>query len=461
MNDKILVVDDDENLLKSIKKILSLEHYIVDTLTNPLKIDTFLESKNYHCLLLDVRMPVMSGIDVLKKTIYKNPALPVIMISGQSDIETAVQAIKEGAYDFIEKPIDPERLFVAVKNAIQRHNLQEISNSILNELQEQYSIIGQSNALKSIVQQIKEVSNTPAKVLILGDSGTGKELVAHAIHFNSFRKGKPYIKLNCAAIPSELLESELFGHRKGAFTGAVSDRKGKFIEADGGTLFLDEIGNMSIQLQAKLLRVLEANEVEIIGENIPRKIDVRIISATNQNLEELISKGLFREDLYYRLNVVKILIPPLRERPEDILPLAYHFLKEFSNSYNKQVLSIKSQVEALLVNYEWPGNVRQLRNSIEKMVLFNHSGEIGYEEAINALEFGHSSSQLDTGENGDENLVLKNAVHNFERKYILLTLQKHNWKINETANALGIDRSNLFKKMRKYGLNTYNQYSRE
>jgi DNA-binding NtrC family response regulator len=402
----------------------------------------------------------MSGIDVLKKALFKNPVLPVIMISGQSDIETAVQAIKEGAYDFIEKPIDPERLFVAVKNAIQRHNLQEMSDSIFRELQEQFSIIGQSNALKNIVQQIKEVTNTPAKVLILGDSGTGKELVAHAIHFNSVRKGKPYIKLNCAAIPSELLESELFGHRKGSFTGAVSDRKGKFIEADGGTLFLDEIGNMSIQLQAKLLRVLEDSEVEVIGENVPRKVDVRIISATNQNLEKMISDGLFREDLYYRLNVVKILIPPLRDRPEDILPLAYHFLKEFSNSYNKQVLAIKSQVEALLINYEWPGNVRQLRNSIEKMVLFNHTGEIGYEEAINALELGHSPNHLDSGNEDDETILLKNAVHNFERKYILLTLQKHNWKISETADALGIDRSNLFKKMRKYQLNTYNQFSK-
>jgi transcriptional regulator with PAS, ATPase and Fis domain len=335
-----------------------------------------------------------------------------------------------------------------------------MSDSIFRELQEQFSIIGQSSALKNIVQQIKEVTNTPAKVLILGDSGTGKELVAHAIHFNSERKGKPYIKLNCAAIPSELLESELFGHRKGSFTGAVSDRKGKFIEADGGTLFLDEIGNMSIQLQAKLLRVLEDSEVEVIGENIPRKVDVRIISATNQNLEKMISDGLFREDLFYRLNVVKILIPPLRDRPEDILPLAYHFLKEFSNSYNKQVLSIKSQVEALLINYEWPGNVRQLRNTIEKMVLFNHSGEIGYEEAINALELGQSTNHLNSHQENDESLMLKNAVRNFEKKYILLMLRKHNWKISETASALGIDRSNLFKKMRKYGLNTYSHFNK-
>lgn len=451
MNARILVVDDDENLLKSFKKILKLEQYSVDTLVNPLKIDECLEAHDYHCLLLDVKMPVMSGLVVLRNVLQKYPALPVIMISGQSDIETAVEAIKAGAYDFIEKPIDPDRLFVTVKNAIQRHHLQEMSDSMFRELRDQFSMIGQGAALKNIVQQIKEVSNTPAKVLIVGESGTGKELVAHAIHFDSMRKGKSYIKLNCAAIPSELLESELFGHRKGSFTGAVSDRMGKFIQADGGTLFLDEIGNMSIQLQAKLLRVLEDSEVEPIGENVPRKVDVRIISATNQNLEELISKGTFREDLYYRLNVVKILVPALRDRPEDILPLAHHFLKKFSNNYNKQVLSIKTQVERLLVNYDWPGNVRQLKNTVEKMVLFSHSGEIGYEEAMDALELGHAPTSGASRESEDSP-VLKCAVQDFEKKYILATLQKHNWRISESANALGIDRSNLFKKMVRYGL---------
>ncbi len=453
MNERILVVDDDENLLKSLKKILRLEQYTVDTLVNPLKIDEFLGAHRYRCLLLDVRMPVTSGLEVLKNVLQRFPALPVVMISGQSDIETAVRAIKDGAYDFIEKPIDPDRLIVAVKNATQRHHLQEMSDSMFRELKSQFSIIGQSSALKNIVQQIKEVSNTPAKVLIVGESGTGKELVAHAIHFDSMRRGRPYIKLNCAAIPSELLESELFGHRRGSFTGAIADRTGKFVEADGGTLFLDEIGNMSIQLQAKLLRVLEDNEVEPIGENVPRRVDVRIVSATNRNLEQLISSGGFREDLYYRLNVVKIFLPPLRDRPEDILPLACHFLREFSNNYNKQVLGIKNQVENLLLNYDWPGNVRQLRNAVEKMVLFNHSGEIGYEEAINALELVHAAPDPGSPQDGDS-LILRKAIHDFERKYILATLQRHHWKISESASALGIDRSNLFKKMRRYGLKT-------
>jgi DNA-binding NtrC family response regulator len=449
MDERILVVDDDENLLKSIKKILRLEQYSVDTLINAQQAEERLDSGNYQCLLLDVKMPVVNGMDLLKKVIQKNPTLPVIMISGQSDIETAVQSIKDGAYDFIEKPINPERLIVAVKNAIQRFHMQTTSDSIFSELQEQYSLIGQSKALKNIVQQIMDVSKTPAKVLILGESGTGKELVAWAIHHNSERNGKPYIKLNCAAIPGELLESELFGHRKGSFTGAISDRKGKLVEADSGTLFLDEIGDMSLQLQAKLLRVLEDCTVEVIGENLPRKVDVRIIAATNQNLDELIADGRFREDLYYRLNVIKIMIPPLRERREDILPLIYHFLKEFSDSYNKPVLTIKDPAERLLINYEWPGNVRQLRNAIEKMVIFCHSKEIDHDDVIKALEMESQTNR----ENIDTNHDLKDALHEFEKQYILNTLQKHHGKIIETARVLGIDRSNLFKKMRKYGIN--------
>jgi DNA-binding NtrC family response regulator len=450
---RILVVDDDENLLKSIQKILKLENYIVDVLINAIHIDKHLEINKYHCLLLDVKMPVINGMDVLTKVKKKYPSLPIIMISGQSDIETAVQTIKEGAYDFIEKPINPERLLVAVKNAIQKNELQETSESIFNELKENFKLVGNSHALKNVIQQIKDVANTPAKILILGESGTGKELVAWALHHNSQRNGKPYIKINCAAIPAELLESELFGHRKGSFTGAIADRKGKFLEANGGTLFLDEIGDMNTQLQAKLLRTLEDNVIEVIGENIPRQIDLRIIAATNKNIEEMINKNQFREDLYYRLNVVKIFIPPLRERPEDILPIAYHFLKEFNDNYNKQVLSFKNQVESLLINYHWPGNVRQLKNAIEKMVIFSHEIKVDYETAINALELDSAWDHANTDNNNEKDTNLKNVVQNYEKKHILLTLQKHNWKISETARMLGIDRSNLFKKMRKYGIN--------
>jgi DNA-binding NtrC family response regulator len=452
MNEKILVVDDDQNLLKSIKKILRLENYEVDALINGQQVDHYLQKESYHCLLLDVKMPVISGMDILKDVLKKYPVLPVIMISGQSDIDTAVEAIKKGAYDFIEKPIDPERLFVSVKNALNKYRLQSSRDSFFEELQDKFRMIGKSKALTKILEQIHDIADQPAKVLILGESGTGKELVAWAIHHGSSRRGKPYLKVNCAAIPSELLESELFGHRKGSFTGAVSDRKGKFTEADGGTLLLDEIGNMDMHLQAKLLRVLEESEVEVIGENQPKKIDVRIIAATNQNLEKLIEDGKFREDLYYRLNVVKICIPPLRKRPDDILPLAYHFLEVYNNSYNKQVLTIRQQAESVLLNYDWPGNVRQLRNTIEKLVLFSHSNEIDYPQTIHALELGHTIDPADTEVGEKDDTSLKTAIQDYEKKYILMNLQKHDGKIGETARALGIDRSNLFKKMRKYGL---------
>jgi DNA-binding NtrC family response regulator len=450
MSEKILVVDDDENLLTSLKKILRLEHYCVDTLINARQVEEQVSLQEYQCILLDVRMPVIDGMDVLKTVQQINPRLPVIMISGQSDIETAITSIKNGAYDFIEKPVNPERLFIAVKNAIQRYSLQVTSDAFFRELQDKFSLVGQSKALKFVVQQINDVSETLAKVLILGESGTGKELVARAIHFQSLRKGKPFIKLNCATIPAELLESELFGHRKGSFTGAVSDRMGKFAEADGGTLFLDEIGDMSLQLQSKLLRVLEESEIEVIGENLPRKVDVRIIAATNCNLEEMVGEGRFREDLYYRLNVVKISIPPLRERPDDILPLAYNFLKEFNDVYNKQITGFKNQTETLLINFSWPGNVRQLRNAVEKMVIFSRGSQIGYEEAMNALEIAPENVQFPNDENNGDSLNLKHALHEFERNYIIQVLQKNDGKVSATAEALGIDRSNLFKKMRRY-----------
>ncbi|MFQ5640965.1 MAG: sigma-54-dependent transcriptional regulator [bacterium] len=449
---RILVIDDDENLLKSLRKILRLQDYSVDAIANPTRVAGQLESQAYDCILLDVRMPGVSGLDLLRMILEKCPATPVIMISGQSAIATAVQSLKDGAYDFIEKPIDPERLFVAVKNAVQKKVLQEEKDTIFQELQERFRMIGESPAMKAIFQRIAEVAATSAKVLIMGESGTGKELVAWAIHHNSDRKSKPYVKLNCAAIPSELLESEIFGHRKGSFTGAVSDRKGKFIEAHGGSLFLDEIGDMDLHLQAKLLRVLDNNEVEMIGENFPKKVDVRVIAATNHVLEKMVEAGTFRADLYHRLNVVKIAIPPLRERPEDIQPLAFHFLREFSGIYNKQVLSFTRPASALLMNYPWPGNVRELRNVMEKVVIFSHKKEIGIHDLQSALDITNPFGKTGSGNVEDEIIPLKNANHNFEKEYLLMCLDKCNWKIGDTAAALAIDRSNLFKKMRKHGI---------
>lgn len=449
MYKKILSIDDDENFLKSIKKFMELKGFHVVTISNSSHALDVLQNSYFDCILLDVKMPGINGVDILKISLQKNPSVPVIMISGQSSISIAVEAIKNGAYDFIEKPVDPDRLFVTVQNAITKKNLIDEKETIYEELIENYKIVGESNSIKRVIAKINTVAKTSAKILIYGETGTGKELVAWALHHNSNRRGKPYIKVNCAAIPSELLESELFGHQKGSFTGAHSDRQGKFIAANGGTLFLDEIGDMDLHLQAKLLRVLEENEVDVIGENLPRKIDVRIVAATNQDLKQKIAKGQFREDLFHRLNVVRILIPPLRERPDDILPLAYHFLLEFNDIYNKKVNGFNRQIEGILLNHPWKGNVRELKNVIEKLVIFSKNDKISLKDIENAIgkENYNSNNIFD-----DTVLSLKKAKTEFEIKHIKKVLLKNNWKILETARDLGIDRSNLFKKMQKYGI---------
>lgn len=449
MYERILAVDDDENLLKSVKKILTLEGYAVETESNPVRVEAALHEKNYNTVLLDVKMPGMNGLDLLNRIHSEYPTLPVIMISGESTIATAVQALNDGAYDFIEKIIDPERLLISVKNAVRRQQLQEQNATIVRELQESFRMVGESKALKIICGQIQDVADTPAKVLILGESGTGKELVARAIHYQSARCGKPFIEVNCAAIPGELLESELFGHKKGAFTGATEDRDGKFLAANGGSLFLDEIGDMDLNLQAKLLRVLESAEVERLGENYSSKIDVRIIAATNQDLPEMVSEKRFREDLYYRLNVMQIRIPPLRERPEDIIPIAYHFLNKFNKSYNRQLLSIQRHGEAFLKHFAWPGNVRELRHVIEKLMIITpkEKKEVSATDVRRALDIPHISNIPDTNL-----LPLRDAKTHFERQYILQVLQQCDWRIGESAEILGVDRTNLFKKMQRLSI---------
>ena len=452
---KILVIDDDESILKSLNKILKLKNYQVDTIQNPAEIKSSSNLFIYNCILLDVKMPGIDGMDLLNIIIKNFPTVPVIMISGQSNINIAVEAIKRGAFDFIEKPIDPEKLLVTIQNAIQKQNLQTAKENIFHELSENYQMVGESRAMMNIFNQIDKVADTNAKVLIRGESGTGKELVAWAIHHNSARTGGKYIRLNCAAVPSELLESELFGHRKGSFTGAVSDRIGKFIAADGGTLFLDEIGDMDIQLQSKLLRAIEENEVEVIGDTEPRKVDVRIVAASNKDLERLVKEGKFREDLYHRLNVVVIHIPPLRERIEDILPLAYHFLTKFNNAYNKQILNISRQAEAVLINHIWPGNVRELRNTIEKTVIFTETNEIRISDVQKALNMENLSIRVNSDLAENEVQSLKEANIEFEKKYVLQILNLVDWKISKAAELLNIDRTNLFRKMKKLGITKY------
>lgn len=448
MDHKILAVDDDINFLNSLKINLGNIGYDVNIISNSSLALREVKNREYACILLDVKMPGVNGIDLLKTSLDENPTTPVLMVSGQSSIAIAVEAIKMGAFDFIEKPIDIQKLHINIKNAINKHELTIEKENLLSELKSSHKIVAESEKMKSVLNQIKTLAATSAKVLIQGETGTGKELIAWALHHNSDRSTKPYIKINCAAIPSELLESELFGHNKGAFTGAIENKAGKFLAADGGTLFLDEIGDMDLNLQSKILRVLESNEVDVIGETKSRKIDVRIISATNKNLNEKIVSGTFREDLYYRLNVMNIIIPPLRERKADIIPLTEYFVHFFNSVYNKHINRIDKEAENILTEYEWKGNIRELRNTIEKAIIFSTNSILGYSDLNKAMSHLEKPSIL----HSEESSTLKDAKLTFEREYILKILTKNKWKINQTAEELGIDRTNLFKKMQNLGI---------
>ncbi len=448
---KILVVDDDLTFLSSVEEMLKDEGFIVQAESNPISVAEKLNDLKFDAALFDVKMPGLNGMDLMHRVNAAKISAPIIFISGQSDISIAVEAIKIGAFDFIEKPVDPERLLITLNNALVKNSLTVQNANIFSELEENYRMIGESEQLSKLISIVDQVAPTNARVLIQGESGTGKELVAWAIHHHSLRKEMPYLKLNCAAIPSELLESQLFGHKKGSFTGADSDRIGKFMAANEGTLFLDEIGDMSFELQSKLLRVLEENEIEIIGENFPQKVDVRIIAATNKNLKEMINDGLFRSDLYYRLNVVEINLTPLRERISDVLPLAYHFSRKFSEDYNKKISGYTNHAEQLLINHVYPGNVRELKNIIEKIVIYSQSELIDADLVYKIFE----SSESNEFENSYEKLLGKKmyeARESFERDFIINTLKANNWEMTSTANSLGIERSYLYRKMHNLGI---------
>ncbi len=369
------------------------------------------------------------------------------MISGQSTLSIAVDSIKKGAFDFLEKGADLDRLLITLQNAIDRRNWGQERERLLSELYEQYQMVGQSPAIRRIFNQIDTVAPTDAKVLISGETGTGKELVARAIHLRSERSGKPYIKVNCAAIPETLIESTFFGHKKGSFTGALQDQKGKFELADKGTIFLDEISELPLSAQAKLLRVLQDGEIEKIGEQGPRKVNVRIIAATNQNLTKRTKEGKFREDLLHRLKVFEIRIPPLRKRLQDIPILAEHFLQKFSDKYNKPLVGFQEQSLKILMQQRWPGNVRMLENVIEKTAIFAKGPQIQAEEIIRALQ---SDMQTDTSIPG--NFTLKEFLDTQEKNYLMQTLIICKGHKQTAARTLGLDRATLWRKMQKHGL---------
>ena len=446
---KILAVDDDETFLHSLKKVLISLGYSVETENVPTEVFNRIKSNGFDAILMDVKMPGVNGIELLEKILSFDPLLPVIFISGQSTINIAVEAMKLGAFHFIEKPIDKKKIETVLRNATNFRQLSKENTLLLNEIASHFEMIGESQSMKEIFQTIESIAKTNAKVLITGETGTGKELVARAIHMHSNRANQPYVKVNCAAIPAELLESELFGHIKGSFSGAINDKIGKFKAADNGTLFLDEIGDMSYNLQSKILRVLEEGEIEVIGKNNSQKVDVRVIAATNKVLNDEIKKGNFREDLFHRLNVINIHIPPLRERKEDIKPLVYFFLEKFNSVYNKKIVGLSERAFAILLKSEWRGNVRELRNIVEKLVLYSQSDYLDVTDVLKVFE--NKSSFVED----NESLELKEAKANFEKDYITNALILHDGKILETAKSLGLDRSNLFKKMKAFGIDKF------
>jgi two-component system nitrogen regulation response regulator NtrX len=388
----------------------------------------------------------MDGMEALGRILASPRPPAVIMISGHGTIETAVRATKLGAFDFVEKPLSLQRILVLVRNAVQQRRLEDENQSLRNELGHRYQVVGESIPLKALRQQIAVTAPTNGRVLIYGESGTGKELVARALHAASLRAKKPFVEVNCAAIPEELIESELFGHVKGSFTGATEDKIGKFQQADGGTLFLDEIGDMSLRTQSKVLRVLEEQRFEPVGSNQTLSVDVRVIAATNKHLEQEIVRGHFRQDLFYRLNVIPFLVPPLRDRKQDIPVLARYFLNEFSAAYGKKLRELSDSATEILVKYPWPGNVRELRNLVERLVIVCPTARIEPHHLPPELFRGATESPLQPYS------TLHEARSAYEREFILRKLQEHRWNMTQTATALGLERSHLYRKMKSLGI---------
>lgn len=446
----IVVIDDDPSVLDSISEMLTLADYDVETLTTPYKLPKIIREKMVCTIILDVMIPGYDGLEILKKHLESNPEIPVIMISGKSTITIAVRAVKMGAYDFLEKAVNGEYLIGILKHSVQKYLDHQAYQLLLDKIIEDMSIIGQSAAIKRVISRIGVLAKTNMKVLILGETGTGKELVAKALHYGSERADMPYVKVNCAAIPSELMESELFGYVKGAFTGAHAEKIGKFALADGGTIFLDEIGDLSLPLQAKLLRVLQDGELEVLGSTTPKKVDVRILSATNKDLNELIKQKLFREDLFHRLNVGSIAIPPLRDRKDDIPLLMTHFFRMYAEEYNRPAIQPDRAMLSLLSQYNWPGNVRELKNLAQKLVIYSSNNEITEPLIRELLESGNNP--FDRPIQIDGELALTEAENQFEKDYLLKILNENDWNILKTSRILKIDRSNLYRKLKKHGI---------
>ncbi|HEY4238438.1 MAG TPA: sigma-54 dependent transcriptional regulator [Kofleriaceae bacterium] len=444
----LLVIDDEPNILTTVRRSLELEGYAVEVAPSGAAGIAKLAEHDIDLVLLDVMMPGESGLDVLPKIRAASPETIVVMMSGNATIDTAVQATRLGAYDFIEKPLTGEKTRITVENALNFSRLRSENAGLKKRVASDFAMVGRGAAMKAIFDKVAKTAPTTGRVLITGENGTGKELVARAVHEHSKRKDGPFVKLNCAAIPSELIESELFGHEKGAFTGATQQRRGKFELADGGTLFLDEVGDMNPSAQAKVLRVLQENELERVGGAETIKVDVRVIAATNKDLQAEIAAGRFREDLYYRLAVVPIELPPLRARREDIPALAEHFLAQVCADNDRRAKRVAPSAMTLIMQHEWPGNVRELKNVVERLAILT-----GEAEVITEADVGDALPRVKAVKaEFARGTPFKDLVAAAEREIIMAALDANDHHVSNTARELQLERSHLYKKMRALGI---------
>lgn len=442
---KILIVDDEKNIRTSLSRFFDLHGNDVNAAETGLQGIEVVRRNSFDCVILDLKLPDMEGIQVLEKIREIDPFVPVILLTAHGSTGKAVEAIKKGAFDFFEKPADEEKLLISVKNAHDLLRLSREKSDSQRDLDRRYELIGDSPAMQQLRDQISMVAPRGSTVLLTGESGTGKELVAYAIHRRSQRRDQPFVKVNCAAIPHELFESELFGHEKGSFTGAVQQRIGKFEQADRGTLFLDEIGEIPLSLQSKILRALQESEIQRVGGQKDIKVDVRIIAATNRNLSEEMEKGNFREDLFYRLNVFPVEMPPLRLHREDLPALVRHFVERICEEENIRRKSVETDAMDLLAQYDYPGNIRELRNLIERLMILTQG------EAVHAGDVRRVLPQKTARPTAQDSL-LYSKLEDTERALLLKTLEENHWHISRVAKILGLERSHLYKKMKKYNI---------
>ena len=445
---RILVIDDETGIREAIRMTLEYEGYKIDEARSGQEGLDKAARVPYDAILLDIKMPILDGIEVLENLREQRIMTPVVMVSGHGDVHTAVECTKRGAFDFLEKPLNRDKLLLTVRNAVRQRSLEEENTELKEKAEKEYQLVGQSSLMADLKSQVERAAPTRATVLITGESGTGKELVAREIHRRSSRANLPFIQVNCAAIPNELIESELCGHKKGSFTGAVRDQMGKFVAADGGTIFLDEIGDMSTGAQAKVLRVLQEGEVEPVGAASVVKVDVRVIAATNKNLEEEIRAGRFREDLFYRLNVIPVRTPPLRERREDVPVLAQHFARLFSEEHNYHPKKFTAAALKALSDAPWRGNVRELRNMIERLVIMVPADAIDVTD-LPAEFFRTPSDIISTAMRLS---TLQEFKDEAEKAFIVAKLREHGWNVSKTAEAIDTPRSNLYKKIEQYNI---------